>query len=73
MTLNEVTNAIFNELGGNNKPIAVHSENNILKIKVGESETSIMYWESMTLASILTIARGLVLKETYKGNVLLHG
>jgi len=73
MTLNEITTAIFNELASNNKPIVVHSENNILKIKVGEAETSIMYWETMSISSILNIARGLLLKENYKGNVLLHG
>jgi len=73
MSINEVTNAIFSELASCNKPVAVHSENNVLVVKVGEADTRIMNWQSMSVSSILDIARSLVLKENYKGNVLLHG
>jgi hypothetical protein len=73
MTLNEVSSAIFSEMANCNKPVAVHSENNVLIVKVGEADTRIMNWQSMSVSAILDIARSLVLKENYKGNVLLHG
>jgi hypothetical protein len=73
MTINEVSQAIFTELASCNKPVAVHSENNVLIVKVGEADTRIMNWQSMSVLAILDIAKSLVLKENYKGNVLLHG
>ena len=71
--INEITNAIFTELGSTSKSIAVHNEGKILVIKVGDIDTRIMNWEMMSVSSILDIAKGLVLKENFKGNVLLHG
>jgi hypothetical protein len=53
--------------------VAIHTENNYLVLKVGDSDTRIMNWEGMTPQSILEIAKSLVIQETYKGNVLLHG
>jgi|APGre2960657423_1045063.scaffolds.fasta_scaffold49738_2 hypothetical protein len=73
MTINEVSNAIFTELASCSKPVAVHSENNVLIVKVGEADTRIMNWQAMSVSAILDIAKSLVLKENYKGNVLLHG
>ena len=64
---------IFRELKNCNKPVSVHLEYNILVIKVGDADTRLMNWETMTPMSILSIASGLVLQENYKGNVLLHG
>jgi hypothetical protein len=72
-TINEISNAIFAGLSVCNKPIAVHSEGNVLVVKVGKADTRIMNWQSMSVESILEIAKGLVLQENYKGNVLLHG
>ena len=73
MTINEVSSAIFAELSYSTKPVAVHSENNVLIVKVGEADTRIMNWQTMSVQSILDIAKSLVIKENYKGNVLLHG
>lgn len=73
MTLNEISNAIFTELGSLNKEVAVHSENNILVVKVGNADTRIMNWQTMSVSAILDIAKSLVIKENYKGNVILHG
>jgi hypothetical protein len=73
MTINEVSQAIFTELASCTKPVTVHTEDNVLIVKVGEADTRIMNWQSMSVSSILNIARSLILKENYKGNVLLHG
>jgi hypothetical protein len=45
----------------------------VLVIKVGKADTRIMNWQNLSTDSILEMARGLVLQENYKGNVLLHG
>jgi len=71
--INEVTNAIFTELSTSTKPVAVHAEGNVLIVKVGDADTRIMNWHAMSVSYILDIAKSLVLKENYKGNVLLHG
>lgn len=73
MTLNEVSTAIFSELAGLHKPVAVHSENNVLIVKVGNADTRILNWQNMSISSILEIAKSLTLKENFTGNVLLHG
>jgi hypothetical protein len=72
-TISHVTSLLFNELSKTGKPVAIHTENNYLVIKVGNADTRIMNWEGMTPESILEIAKSLVIKENYKGNVLLHG
>lgn len=73
ININDISDAIFRELKNCNKPVSVHLESNILVIKVGDADTRLMNWETMTPMSILSIASGLVLQENYKGNVLLHG
>lgn len=73
ININEISKAIFASLSVCNKPVAVHSEGNILVIKVGNADTRIMNWQTMSLDSILETAKSLVLQENYKGNVLLHG
>ena len=71
--INEISNAIFTELATLQKPVTVHSEGNVLIVKVGNADTRIMNWQSMSVTSILEIAKSLTLQENYKGNVLLHG
>lgn len=71
--INEISNAIFTELATSQKPVTVHSEGNVLIVKVGNADTRIMNWQSMSVNSILEIAKSLTLQENYKGNVLLHG
>jgi hypothetical protein len=71
--LNQISNAIFTELATSKKPVTVHSEGNILVVKVGDADTRIMNWQSLSVNSILEIAKSLTLQENYKGNVLLHG
>jgi hypothetical protein len=71
--LNQISNAIFTELATSKKPVSVHSEGNILVVKVGDADTRIMNWQSLSVNSILEIAKSLTLQENYKGNVLLHG
>lgn len=72
-SINEISNAIFTELSTSTKPVAVHSEGNVLVVKVGDADTRIMNWQTMSVNAILDIAKSLVIKENYKGNVLLHG
>lgn len=72
-TIDTVTNIIFNEFAKSGKYIAVSAEGNILHIKSGTSDTRILNWETTPISSILETARNLVIKENYKGNVLLHG
>ena len=73
-TLNEITTAIFNEFNNIGlKPVSLHTEGNVLVIKIGNADTRILNWEFMSVSSIIDIARGLTLQENYKGNVLLHG
>jgi len=71
--LNDVSTAIFSTLAKCNKTVSVHSEANILIIRVGQADTRIMNWESMSTDSILEIAKSLVLKENYHSNTLLYG
>lgn len=71
--LNNITSLLFTEFSKTGKTVAVHTEANYLVIKVGNADTRIMNWETMTPDSILEIAKSLVIRENYKGNVLLHG
>lgn len=71
--INEISNLVFSELATCGKPVAVHSESNVLVIKVGNADTRIMNWQTMSVNSILDLAKSLVLQENYNGNVLLHG
>jgi len=72
-TLNSVTNVLFTEFAKLGKSIAVSTDGNILVIKSGSADTRILNWETMSMDSILDTARNLVLKENYRGNVILHG
>jgi hypothetical protein len=72
-SLNNITSLLFSEFSKTGKTVAVHTEGNYLVIKVGTADTRIMNWESMTPESILEVAKSLVIRENYKGNVLLHG
>jgi hypothetical protein len=72
-TISNITSLLFHEFAKTGKTVAIHTENNYLVLKVGDSDTRIMNWEGMTPQSILEIAKSLVIQETYKGNVLLHG
>lgn len=71
--INSVSSVLFTEFAKIGKYVAVHTEGNILIVKVGNSDTRIMNWQSMSNEQILDIAKGLVIKENYKGSVLLHG
>ena len=73
INLTDISDAIFTELASCQKPVAVHTESNVLVIKVGKADTRIMNWQTMSVSSILDIARGLTLKENFNGNVILHG
>jgi hypothetical protein len=72
-TLDDISHSIFSEFINYGKTVAVHAEGNILIIKIGTNESRIMNWESTARSTILDIARGLVLRENYKGNALLLG
>jgi hypothetical protein len=71
--INNVSSVLFAEFAKMGKFVAVHAEDNILIVKVGNADTRIMNWESMSNQQILDIAKGLVIKENYKGSILLHG
>jgi len=73
ININDISDAIFTELAGSTKPVSVHTESNVLVIKVGSADTRIMNWQNMSVPSILDIAKSLTLKENYNGNVLLKG
>jgi hypothetical protein len=72
-TINNITSMLFSEFSKTGKTVAVHTEANFLVIKVGNADTRIMNWETMTPDSILEVAKILVIRENFKGNVLLHG
>ncbi len=72
-TINNITSMLFSEFSKTGKTVAVHTEANFLVIKVGNADTRIMNWETMTPDSILEVAKSLVIRENFKGNVLLHG
>ena len=72
-TINSITNLLFTEFAKLGKPVVVTVDNNVLLIKVNNADTRILNWETMSPNSILETAKSLVLKENYKGNVLLHG
>lgn len=71
--LNDISDLLFSEFSKTGKVVAIHTEGSYLVIKVGSADTRIMNWENMSPNSILDIAKSLVLKENYRGNVLLHG
>jgi hypothetical protein len=72
-TIDSITNILFTEFSKLGKPVVVTVDNNVLLIKVNNADTRILNWESMSPNSILETAKSLLLKENYKGNVLLHG
>jgi hypothetical protein len=72
-TLDNITNTLFSEFSKMGKYVSVSADGNVLYIKSGTSDTRILNWETVPVSSILETARSLVLKENYKGNVLLHG
>jgi hypothetical protein len=71
--INQITSVIFNELGKNGKSVTVHSEGNVLVIKLDKSETRILNWQTTPVQSILETAKSLTLKENFGGDILLHG
>lgn len=71
--INSISSVLFTEFAKIGKFVAVHAEGNVLIVKVGNADTRIMNWEMMSNEQILDIAKGLVIKENYKGSVLLHG
>lgn len=73
INITDISDAIFTELASCKKPVAVHTEANVLVIKVGNADTRIMNWQTMPVHSILDIAKSLTLKENFNGNILLHG
>lgn len=68
-----VSSRIFMEFGSTGKSVLVHSEGNVLVVRVGNSETRIFNWQTTPIESILESTRSLTIKENYKGNVILHG
>lgn len=68
-----VSSRIFTEFGSTGKSVLVHSEGNVLVVRVGNSETRIFNWQTTPIESILESTRSLTIKENYKGNVILHG
>jgi hypothetical protein len=73
LKLNDISDLLFSEFSKTGKVVALHTEGSYLIIKVGSADTRIMNWENMSPLAILDIAKSLVLKENYRGNVLLHG
>jgi hypothetical protein len=71
--LENVSSRIFTEFGSTGKSVLVHSEGNVLVVRVGNSETRIFNWQTTPIESILESTRSLTIKENYKGNVILHG
>lgn len=71
--INQITSLIFSELGKGGKSVAVHSEGNVLVIKLEKAETRILNWQTTPVQSILETAKSLTLKENYGGDILLHG
>jgi len=71
--INSVTKLLFTEFAMQGKYVAVHADGNVLLVKVGDADTRIMNWETMNPSEILSIAKGLVLKENYKRSIVLHG
>ena len=72
-TINSISSVLFQEFAKLGQFVAVHAEGNVLVVKVGNSDTRILNWETMPSGSILDIAKGLTIKESYKGSTLLHG
>jgi len=71
--INTVSSLLFTEFSKLGKYVAVHAEGNILHIKLQNSQTRILNWQTVPLEEILSTAKGLTLNENYKGSVLLHG
>lgn len=71
--INNVSSVLFSEFAKMGKFVAVHANANVLIVRVGNADTRILNWESMSTESILDIAKGLVIEENCKQNVLLHG
>jgi len=71
--INSISSVLFTEFAKMGKYVAVHAEGNILVVKVGDADTRIMNWETMPATSILEIAKGLTIKESFRGSTLLHG
>lgn len=71
--INSISSILFTEFAKLGKFVAVHAEGNILVVKVGSADTRILNWETMPSESIVDIAKGLTLKESFKGSTLLHG
>lgn len=71
--LENISNRIFGEFGATAKSLAVHSEGNVLVIRVNKSESRIFNWQNTPVENILETVRSLTLKENYNGSTLLHG
>jgi hypothetical protein len=71
--INSISSLLFTEFAKIGKYVAVHADGNMLFVKVGESDTRILNWQTMPESTILEIAKGLTIKESFKGNTLLHG
>jgi hypothetical protein len=72
-TINSISSLLFTEFAKMGKYVAVNADGNILFVQVGESNTRILNWETMPSSNILEIAKGLTIKESFRGSTLLHG
>lgn len=71
--INSISSILFTEFSKLGKSVAVHADGNVLFIKIENSDTRILNWQTMPVQSILETAKGLIIKESCRGNTLLHG